>query len=384
MRIEDVCEQACRIFDRHDLLMAHLEGRQIFPLKLSIKRMSSGDLTKNFSLYREQFAQLQQDCHAHRLSLEYSSVKNRQLGDQLLPREVIFPTEDVFLSFIGKTDEHQTRIKTANLISEKNPSLKSFVIKYPQKMIAHLSCWPSLLAVSEHFLVNEKPNQHVRQLEIPGIDTKFVEDNKRILLDLDLWIKAHDQEQKTVRVSTENFEGHFGLCKEEPRLRFRLLDHQSAHLFGGLQDIEAPASQIAKTEIPCDLVFIVENKTTGLLLPDKASSMVFFELGYKANLLKEISWLKNKKIIYWGDIDTHGFAILSQLRAHFPHIESNLMDEKTLLKYEHLWSFEGQPYMGECPHLSFDESLVFESLRSRKWGSNVRLEQERIPLAALY
>ena len=112
--------------------------------------------------------------------------------------------------------------------------------------------------------------------------------------------------------------------------------------------------------------------------------MVFFELGYKANLLKEISWLKNKKIIYWGDIDTHGFAILSRLRAHFPHIESNLMDEETLLKYEHLWSCESQPYLGECPNLSSDESLVFENLRSRKWGSNVRLEQERIPLVALF
>ncbi len=35
--------------------------------------------------------------------------------------------------------------------------------------------------------------------------------------------------------------------------------------------------------------------------------------------LAEASWLKERDLFYWGDIDTHGFAILDQLRGHFPH-----------------------------------------------------------------
>lgn len=384
MRLEEIREQARRVFNRHEVLKAHLEGKPLFPLKFAMKPISSGNLTKNFRYYREQFAQLQKDCRTHNISLEYKLTKNRQLGAQLLPHKVVFQTQEAFLSFIGRTDDYQQWLETANLISNKMPALKSFIIKFPQKMVVHLPDWPGILDVSAHFLVYEKSNQFIRQLEIPGIDTKFIEDHKRILLDVALWIKAHHHEQIAQKITTENFENYFGLFREEPRLRFRLLDPQSALLYGGLRDIEAPASQIAKNELPYDLVFIVENKTTGLLLPDRVNALVFFELGYKANLLKEISWLKNKKIIYWGDIDTHGFAILSQLRTHFPHVESRLMDEKTLLKYEPLWSYESQPYVGKCVNLSREELFVFENIRSKKWGDNVRLEQERIPLDVLY
>ena len=133
MTIAEIYEQACRIYDRHEVFRAHLEGRQIFPLRLSIKSITSGDFIKNFSLYREQFAQLQQDCQTHRLSLEYSSVKNRQLGDQLLPREVVFPTEDIFLAFIAKTDEHQRRIKTANDLEREK---KCFTIQFHEALFA--------------------------------------------------------------------------------------------------------------------------------------------------------------------------------------------------------------------------------------------------------
>jgi hypothetical protein len=37
-------------------------------------------------------------------------------------------------------------------------------------------------------------------------------------------------------------------------------------------------------------------------------------------------------VLYWGDLDTHGFAILDELRAHCPHAESLLMNRATFLE----------------------------------------------------
>ncbi len=42
--------------------------------------------------------------------------------------------------------------------------------------------------------------------------------------------------------------------------------------------------------------------------------------------LAQADWLARCQVSYWGDIDTHGFAILDQLRTYIPHAHSLLMD----------------------------------------------------------
>lgn len=62
-------------------------------------------------------------------------------------------------------------------------------------------------------------------------------------------------------------------------------------------------------------------------------AMVIFGAGYGFDNLAEARWLGMLEIHYWGDIDTHGFAILNQLRKYFPHAQSLLMDRETLLAH---------------------------------------------------
>ena len=58
--------------------------------------------------------------------------------------------------------------------------------------------------------------------------------------------------------------------------------------------------------------------------------MVIFGGGYAVGLLESLAWLADLDVVYWGDIDTHGFAILDRLRRHFPRLRSVLMDRATL------------------------------------------------------
>ena len=46
--------------------------------------------------------------------------------------------------------------------------------------------------------------------------------------------------------------------------------------------------------------------------------ILLFGQGYALDRLGDIPWLHRCPLHYWGDIDTHGFAILDRLRAHFP------------------------------------------------------------------
>jgi hypothetical protein len=96
--------------------------------------------------------------------------------------------------------------------------------------------------------------------------------------------------------------------------------------------------------------------------------------------LQTISWLRNvPRQLYWGDIDTHGFAALARARRRFSRIVSVLMDEQTLLAHHGLWVREPVPSRVESPEgLTIEELAVYEGLRSNIWGEQIRLEQERI------
>ncbi len=135
----------------------------------------------------------------------------------------------------------------------------------------------------------------------------------------------------------------------------------------------------AKLEPALQRVFITENEVNFLAFPPAADSLVVFGAGYGFDALAQAGWLHQREPHYWGDIDTHGFAILDQLRSHFPHAQSFLMDRDTLLAHQAHWTEEPQPTQRDLPRLSVDERRLFDDLRWRRLRDEpLRLEQERI------
>ena len=106
--------------------------------------------------------------------------------------------------------------------------------------------------------------------------------------------------------------------------------------------------------------------------------MVIFGAGYGFETLGRAHWLRTCRLHYWGDIDTHGFAILDALRTHFDHVESFLMDRDTLMAFESLWGTEDRPIHRDLPRLTAEERSLYDDLRDHRIGRNLRLEQERI------
>ncbi len=106
--------------------------------------------------------------------------------------------------------------------------------------------------------------------------------------------------------------------------------------------------------------------------------MVVFGAGSGFEHLAQVPWLADAPVHYWGDIDTHGFAILDQLRAVVPHSTSMLMDRATLLSHERYWGHEGKPTQRDLHRLTSDERAVYDDLRDNRLRPNLRLEQEHI------
>jgi hypothetical protein len=132
--------------------------------------------------------------------------------------------------------------------------------------------------------------------------------------------------------------------------------------------------------VGANTVFITENEINGLAFPAFPNALVIFGLGYRVEALRRLPWLADKRLYYWGDIDTHGFAILNRFRRAFPHARSLLMDQATLEAHRPVWGQEAadKRFTGPLDHLTEDEAALFQALRDDHLAPALRLEQEHI------
>jgi hypothetical protein len=233
-----------------------------------------------------------------------------------------------------------------------------------------------LLAVLRWLIDHPDSGLYVRQLPIPGIDTKWIGGNRGRLLDL--LGQYRQREAGGEGAPDTDLHRLAGLRREPDLLRLRLLDPALRAAVGGLGDLTAPVEQIAALPLEPARVFIVENLQTGLAFADLPGAVCCMARGYAVDAYAAIPWLRCRPCHYWGDLDTHGFAILNSLRQHLPDARSLLMDADTLRRHRELWQREDKPAAGPLERLTLEEQAVFGGLLTDRWGERVRLEQERI------
>jgi hypothetical protein len=256
------------------------------------------------------------------------------------------------------------------------PELAEWFSRRPFVALDHAADWPRILSVLRWFRDNPSSGLYLRQIDIIDVDTKFIETRKSLLMEL-LEAVLNKRSVTGENHVPQTFEQRYGLRGKPPTVRFRILDREL--LIGGLSDIAVPEVEFASLVLAVSRVFITENEINGLAFPDFPGSIVIFGLGYALDRLAGASWMKDCTIHYWGDIDTHGFAMLDRLRAYFPHVRSLLMDRQTLLAHRVLWVHEQKPHGGSLVRLDSDEQALFEDLANNRLGAGIRLEQERIP-----
>ncbi len=371
----DLKKQLLRYWERGEILRSRLRDEPLFPLKLRLRRPTSREISAHFDevrLWINQISKLED------YDIQWKEIRHHIHGRNSLPQAVCVPDESTALKLIGRSKQAAIFQKLSDTTLQAFPELKSWLIKRPHKMLQHAGHWQQLLQVLSYFQQYPRSGLYLRQLDIAGVDTKFIEQHRGLLSEMLDLILPEDVVNSDA-IGIKGFNLRYGLKDEPTLVRFRLLDPQQA--LHGLTDISIPADQFAELDLPASTVFITENKINGLAFPQMAGALVIFGLGYGLDRLKECVWLKNKKIVYWGDIDTHGFRILNQLRKAFPRASSLLMDKPTLMEHRPLWVQEtpNQHSMIELPRLTLEEQQLYDDLRYDRIAEAIRLEQERIP-----
>ncbi len=366
-------------------LRAWLGDGELFPIQIPAGRPSASQLLKSFNEVGDWKRSLEKGCRettGRGYRIEYAEINHRQFGRQRLPGQLIFDGLEDLLGYLRKQREFERFVQLQRMIVQRQPALGQWIERYPIKMLEQADHWPRLLAVVDFFVDNPHPERYLRELLIPAVDSKFIEQRKGLIAELlDRVLPSESIDSEVTGLARHGFERRYGLNYDQPLIRFRLLEARTAKAYGGLNDLTIPLDRFIKLDPPVKRVFITENKINGLSFPCLPDSMIIFGLGYGISSLKPVDWLHQREIHYWGDIDTHGFAILSQLRSYFPQVNSMLMERKTLETFSHAWGREesAKRTTAELEHLGAEEQACYRLLCDNRLGENVRLEQERIP-----
>ena len=476
----DLRAQLMRRWDKGELLAERVAERVagrgapggLFPLKLALRGPDSRDLSAQFDAVRAWVAQLQQGAQpgvqtgaqpverpvlpsgsgsgsgtgtgsgtGGSFRLVMRQVQHRVIGQNSLPHEAWVDALDDAIRLIGKTRDARAFDALLQATARQQPALLPWLQRQPLRALALAAQWPHILALLAWLQAHPRPGIYLRQVDLAGIHSKFIEAHRGVLAELlDRVLPAAAINPS--HSGAAGFSQRYGFLDKPLRLRFRWLGappagcrigawacggdrgdrgddrdggdggdgghggyghgdgdgdgHGDGHGHGdgdgdgdgdghdsGDGDYTVSQTMFARlfsaTAPAVRQVFITENEINFLAFPSVANGLVIFGAGYGFDALAAVPWLAACALHYWGDIDTHGFAILDQLRAHQPQVQSLLMDRATLLAHRAQWTTEPQPTLRDLGRLNADEQALYGDLRwQRLEAQALRLEQERI------
>jgi hypothetical protein len=354
------------------LLTAQAEGKDWQPLGVPLRGPAAGEIAGRLAEVQQWAAEWDRAARGP-LRVEYKKVGGRQVGSNMIPCRAWIDGYESAWELLGVRADVRTFGTLADAAAESYPRILPWVTQRPMRLLRLAGQWDKLLAVVRWIDEQQSPGMYLRQVDVPGVDTKFIERHRGVLAELlDLQLPPD-----RIDVHAPDFAGRYGFRRKPGYVRFR------SSGFGAFSELTVRANEFAAPPAGASRVYVVENEITYLAFPLPAGAIVVFGGGYAVDVLEPLTWLADLDLIYWGDIDTHGLAILNRLRHRFGHARSMLMDRATLLAYRSQWVTEPRPTAASLDLLNAEEADLYRDLLNGSLGPSLRLEQERIGFAAI-
>lgn len=393
-------------------LSDHAAGVAWEPISVPVKAPTASELLDRFDdvmAWADRFARDTVSSGGRRppFRIEYRVIQGRNVGTNSVPSRVWIDQFDDLTALLGTADQVRRLDQLIEVTRFAVPGIVPWVTARPLDALAFASEWDHVLSTVDWIAGSDTGAVYLRQLDVPGVDTKFVERHRMLLSTLLTLVLP--PERVDDRYTAAEFARRFGFRSKPGMTRLRFHSEPSVpvqpegHVFhparrtspgklrdsgrmpgrpawlpAGISELSFRTEELADLDLVADTVFVVENEVTYLAFPAVRGSIVVFGSGFVLGGVRDLPWVDEKVVVYWGDLDTHGFDILDRLRARFPTVQSILMDEATLLAHRGQWVEEPSPTARALTQLTESESALYRDLVEDRFGPNVRLEQERV------
>lgn len=364
----DIKAKVRRRWDDGSLLRALAAGEPFPVIDLPLRGPKPAEIGDDLGAVQAWVADLTAGAGSRgqvRYELEHAVVGGRLVGRNRLPSRVRIASYGQAWALLGVGAEVMAYERLLTL-ADSEPVVREWVGREPLPAVALGEDWPVLLRAYRWLNDARNSGRYLREIDAPGVDTKFVERRRPVLAAL-------------LGVPATGFVGALGLRGKPDLIRLRI--DPALGVFGGLSDITTRVDELAAAAINARTAVVVENEITFLTVPLPPGGVLLWGKGFEVDRTGSLPWLAEAEVHYWGDLDTHGFAILSRLRAWLPQTQSFLMDRETLLQHRDRWGQESKPTHARLAKLTDPEAALYADLVSDRWGVGIRLEQERIDWA---
>ncbi|GGM88296.1 hypothetical protein GCM10009721_11650 [Terrabacter tumescens] len=375
--VADVRVALRRRWDRGELLSVLVGGEGWEPIRVPLRAPTSREMATDFGAVQDWATQLHRDAGPERRAafrLETRTVGGRLVGANAVPVAVWVDEPEQAWRLLHVTSDVAAFTSAYAVSRVADPSIATWVAEHPLRVLAHADRWREVTATALWLRDKVGTAAYLREIDVPRVDTKFIESHRALLAEL-LDALAPGVADET-RSAGKDFARRYGFSDKPPMTRVRSLD--GAPIVGGFTDAVVRVDELARLEPAARRVLVVENEITYLALPPATDAVAFFGAGFDVLRLGRLPWLRDCDIVYWGDLDTHGFVILDRLRSLLPHVRSVLMDLETLTAHESQWTTDTSPSRAELERLTPGEAETYRTLRDHELGTSVRLEQERV------
>ncbi len=362
---EDIAARVRRRWDDGSLLRAYANGDPFDPIEVRLRGPTPSQVGDDIAAAREWVVALDAGRRDDgRYTLHWQSIGGRQIGRNRLPvRAVVSSIEQV--SALLSVATAVRRFDELLALARQHPLVRQWVIQHPHRALELGTELPQLIAAYEWLDGHRHSNRYLREISAPGVDTKFAERHRPVLAAM-----------LGVSSTASGFLADLGL-RSKPGL-VRLRPAPSLGLPAPLTELAVRSEELAELTVEPRVALIIENEISYLSVDVPEDGVVIWGKGFDVDSVGRLRWLADADVYYWGDIDTHGFAILDRLRAWLPRARSVLMDRETLLAHRDRWVTEDRPARSFLTRLTLGEQDLYSELVGDGLGERVRLEQERI------
>lgn len=336
-----------------------------WPLRVSIGRPSPREMSESIESVR---SHLERWRNVKAGKVVWGNISYRSTSDAVevpLVWELSKPSE--WIEATGSKEIKDEFQKLSKVIGAVDPIFHSLLVRQRSLVIERTTdetiraC--NLALVLERDCAKGAP---LRALSYPGIDSKFFERHETLLTRL-LDIRFGGV------VSESGIESFLGAFREHDHW---LLVIDLSETILSFRQMRVRDSELLECPISASNILIVENESCFHHLPRLANTVAILGTGLNLSWMSA-KWLSEKRIAYWGDIDSWGLVMLARARQYQPSLAALLMTEAVFEEYKLKSAVQEPVTAGNEPPVGLreDEMHLYTRLISEEKG---RLEQEFI------
>jgi hypothetical protein len=220
------------------------------------------------------------------LRLEYKKVGGRHVGFNMIPCRAWIDGYDQAWALLGVGAEVGRFADLAEQTLASCPQVLGWLARHPMKALRLHDRWDRLLATVQWIDQRQLPGMYLRQVDVPGVDTKFIERHRgvlRELLDLQL-------DHERIDPGAADFEGRYRFRGKPAYVRFRCANGN------GFSELTVRTDEFTAEPPGIKRAYVVENEITYLAFPCPADAIVIWGRGYAVPVLEPLAWLVQHRV----------------------------------------------------------------------------------------